>query len=71
LLKLIVAIYVMGGQPARSPELGSIKVQNSVTLSRNVFIINGRVAVVTIYDKSIKRRGKIEYIFRCFPDRLS
>ena len=34
-------------------------------------MINGRVAVVTTYDKSLKRRGKIEYVFRCFPDRLS
>jgi mRNA degradation ribonuclease J1/J2 len=62
---------VIGGQPVYSPELGSIKVQNSIMSSRNVFIINGRVAVVTIYNKSIKRRGKIEYVFRCFPDRLS
>jgi hypothetical protein len=71
LLKLMVAMHIMGGQPARSPELGSIKVQNSVTSSRNVFIVNGRVAVVTTYDKSIKRRGKIEYVFRCLPDQLS
>jgi len=71
LLKLMVAMHVMGGQPARSPEMGSIKVKNSVTSSRNIFVINGRVAVVTTYDKSLKRRGKIEYVFRCFPDQLS
>lgn len=29
------------------------------------------MAVVTTYDKSLKRRRKIEYVFRCFPDRLS
>jgi hypothetical protein len=34
-------------------------------------VINGRVAVVTTYDKSRKRRGKTEYVFRCFPDQLS
>lgn len=71
LLKLMVAMHVMGGQPARSPELGSIKVKNSITSSRNVFVINGRVAIITTYDKSVKRRGKIEYVFRCFPDQLS
>jgi len=27
--------------------------------------------VVTTYDKSLKRRGKIEYVFCCFPDQLS
>jgi hypothetical protein len=34
-------------------------------------VINGRVAVVTTYDKARQRRGKTEYVFRCFPDRLS
>jgi superfamily II DNA helicase RecQ len=71
LLKLMVAMHFMGGQPARGPEIGSIKVKNSVTSSRNIFVINGRVAIVTSYDKSLKRRGKIEYVFRCFPDKLS
>lgn len=71
LLKLIVAMHIQGGQPGRSPEIGSIKVCNSTISSRNIFIINGRVAVVTVYDKSRKRRGKTEYVFRCFPDQLS
>ena len=71
LLKLMVAMHITGGQPARSPELGSVKVRNGVRSSRNVFIINGRVAVVTTYDKARRRRGRTEYVFRCFPDRLS
>jgi superfamily II DNA helicase RecQ len=71
LLKAMLAIYMQGGQPCRSPEIGSIKVRNSSTSSRNIFVINGRVAVVTTYDKTLKRRGKTEYIFRCLPDQLS
>jgi len=71
LLKLMAVMHLTGGQPARSPEIGSIKVRNSVRSSRNIFVINGRVAVVTTYDKSLKRRGKTEYVFRCFPDQLS
>ena len=71
LLKLMVAMHITGGQPARSPEIGSIKVRNSIISSRNIFVINGRVAVVTTYDKARKRRGKTEYVFRCFPDQLS
>lgn len=71
LLKLMVAMHIQGGQPARSPEIGSIKVRNSATSSRNIFVINGRVAVVTTYDKSCKRWGKTEYVFCCFPDQLS
>lgn len=71
LRQLMVVMHFTGGQPARSPKLGTIKLQNSATSSRNIFIINGRVAVVTTYNKSQKRCGKTEYIFRCFPDQLS
>lgn len=53
LLKLMAAIHIIGGQPARSPEIGSIKVKNSFTSSRNIFVINGRIAVITTYDKSL------------------
>jgi hypothetical protein len=67
----MVAIHIQEGQPARSPEIGSIKVKNSITSSRNIFVINRQVAVVIIYDKSRKYRGKIKYIFCCFLDRLS
>lgn len=61
----------MAGQPARAPEIGSIKVRNSVLATRNLFIINGRVAVVTTYDKSQKRRIRTKYVFKLLPDRLS
>ena len=71
LQKLLVAIHIQGGQPARGPEIGTITIRNSATSNRNIFVINGRVAVVTIYDKCQKRRGQVEYVFRCFPDRLS
>ena len=40
LLKLIVTIYIIGEQPIYSPKIGSIKVQNSIISSRNVFVIN-------------------------------
>ena len=71
LLKLIVAIYIIGGQPIHSPEISSIKVQNSIISSWNIFMINRRVIVVTIYNKAYQYQGKIEYIFCYFPDQLS
>lgn len=67
----MVAMHIIGGQPARSPEIGFIKIRNNITSGRNIFVINGRIAIVITYDKSRKRRGKTEYIFRCFPDQLS
>lgn len=61
----------MGGQSACSPEIGSIKVWNSVVSSRNIFVINRRVVVVTTYNKAWKRCRKTEYVFHCFLDQLS
>ncbi len=60
----------VGGQPARGPELGSVKVSNSVYSARNIYIINGRVCFLTMYDKARKRRGNTEYIIRCLPDAV-
>jgi hypothetical protein len=71
LRKLMVAMHVMGGQPARGPELGSIKVVNSVYSVRNIYVMNGRVVFLTTYDKATKRRGNTEYVLRCLPDELS
>jgi hypothetical protein len=71
LLKLMVVIHLTRGQPVRSPEISSVKFCNNEASSRNIFVINRRVAVVTTYDKNRKRRGKNEYVFCYFPDQLS
>ena len=61
---------MMGGQPARGPELGSIKVSNSMYSVQNIYIINGQVCFLTMYDKAWKRRGNTEYIVRYLPDTI-
>jgi superfamily II DNA helicase RecQ len=68
---LMVAMHFTGGQPARGPELGSIKVVNSKFSARNIYIINGRVVFLTKYDKAQKRRNNVEYVLRCLPLPLS
>ena len=68
--KLMVSMHVTGGQPARGPELGSIKVSNGIYSARNIYVINGRVCFLTMYDKARKRRGNTEYIVRCLPDEV-
>lgn len=70
LRKCMGGMHIMSGQPARGSELGSIKVSNSIYSARNIYIINGRVCFVTMYDKARKRRGNTEYIVRCLPDEL-
>ena len=62
LRKLMVAVHVMAGQPARGPELGSIKVCNSTYSTRNVVVLNGRICIMTMYDKSRRRRGNTDYV---------
>jgi hypothetical protein len=70
LRKLMVGLHITGGQPARGPELGSIKVSNSIYSARNIYVINGRMCFLTMYDKARKRRGNTEYIVRCLPDEV-
>lgn len=71
LQKLMVCMHITGGQPARGPEIGSIKVSNSIYSARNIYVINGRVCFLTMYDKARKRRGNTEYIVRCLPHEVS
>jgi hypothetical protein len=67
----MVVIHVSSRQPTQGPEIRSIKVSNSVYSACNLYMINGRVCFLTIYNKVRKRRGNIEYIIRCLPDEVS
>ena len=66
----MVGFHATAGQPARGPELGSIKVSNSIYSARNIYVINRRMCFLTMYDKARKRRGNTEYIVRCLPDEI-
>lgn len=68
--KLIVCMHVTRGQPARRPELGSIKVNNSVYLAWNIYVINRRMCFLTMYNKARKRRGNTKYIVRCLLEEV-
>jgi hypothetical protein len=62
---------VVGRQLVRGPELGSIKISNSMFSAWNIYVINGRIYFLTIYDKVWKRRGNTKYIIWCLPNELS
>ena len=64
-------MHISRGQPARGLEIGSIKVSNSVYSARNLYVINGRMCFLTMYDKAWKRRGNMDYIVRFLPDDIS
>ena len=67
----MVVMHITAGQLARGPEIGSIKVYNSPYSARNIVVLNGRMAIITMYDKARKRRGNTEYILRYLPDDVS
>ncbi|OBT83214.1 hypothetical protein VE02_08215 [Pseudogymnoascus sp. 03VT05] len=71
LRKLMVTLHVIGGQPARGPEIRSIKVSNSVYSARNIYVINGQMCFLTMYDKARKRRGNTDYIVQFLPNKVS
>jgi hypothetical protein len=70
LLLLMACMHITGGQPARGPELGSLKITNSRYSIRNIYAINGNIAFLTTYDKSLKKRGIVEYILRVLPPQI-
>jgi hypothetical protein len=68
--KLMVAMHIIS-LPSRGSKIGSIKFANSIYSARNIYVLNGRIAFVTYYDKSRSRRITTEYIVRYLPDELS
>jgi len=69
--KLLVLIYMTGGQPARSRELLSIRYRNTEKGgTRCIFIENGLIVIVTFYDKGYNIRGTQNIIHRYLPQEV-
>ncbi|MBE3098262.1 MAG: DEAD/DEAH box helicase, partial [Planctomycetes bacterium] len=68
--QLIVAVHVWGGQPGRGPELATLRHADSLMLLRNVFVLDGMVAIVTDRDKMKSIRGQGRKVARFIPERL-
>lgn len=66
--KLIVLIHIAGGQPARGPEIMSIRHSNTPKGGhRNIFIEDGQVVFVTRYHKGYAVSGDVKIIHRYLP----
>ncbi|KAJ5300045.1 hypothetical protein N7476_007735 [Penicillium atrosanguineum] len=66
--KLAVVSHITSGQPARGPELLSIRHRNTAAGGqRNVFIEDGLVALVTRYHKGFYASGDAKVIHRYVP----
>ncbi|KAJ9480580.1 hypothetical protein VN97_g12971, partial [Penicillium thymicola] len=65
--KLSVAVHLTGGQPARAPELLSVRHCNTETAHRNVFVEDGLVVIATSYHKGFYARNDTKLIHRYLP----
>jgi hypothetical protein len=57
-------VHVAGSQLACGPELLSIRWQNEVLQDRNLYVIDGQVAVVTHYHKTQSQWNKPKVVAR-------
>jgi hypothetical protein len=66
-----VTLQLAGGQPARGPELLSLKIFNTDSAQRNIFIYNGQLCSIQSYNKSHRASKKLFYTVRHFPPCVS
>jgi superfamily II DNA helicase RecQ len=66
--KLAVLMHITGGQPARGPEILSVRHSNTIKGGhRNIFIEDGMVVFVTRYHKGYNVSGDVKIIHRYLP----
>lgn len=66
--KLLVLMHMSGGQPARGTELVTVQYKNGAGGDiRGIFIDDGAVAFVTMYNKTMGMSAKAKVIYRYLP----
>lgn len=66
--KLLVLMHICGGQPARGPEILSIRHRNTMSGEyRDIFIENGLIVFVTRYHKGYSISENVKIIHRYLP----
>lgn len=66
--KLLLLMHITGGQPARGPEILSIRHSNTAKSGhRNIFVEDGLVVFVTRYHKGYAMSGDVKIIHRYLP----
>jgi hypothetical protein len=71
LRRMLLLIYVTGGQPARGTELLTLRWRNSDRCEmRNIFIEHGLVSFVTFYHKNYSASSTTKLIHRYLPPEV-
>jgi hypothetical protein len=69
--KLLVLIYITGGQPARAKELLSVRYCNTEKGGhRSIFVKDGLLSIVTYYHKGYNITGAEKIIHRYLPEEV-
>jgi hypothetical protein len=66
----LVNTHIWGGQPGRGPEITTLRSCDAAGLSRNIFVFDGQVMIVTDRDKSQAVRGIGRKVARFLPGRV-
>lgn len=66
---LAICIHVQGGQPARGPELLSIRFRNGGLQERNIYVMDGQMTIITRYHKSQSLNDRPKIVPRFLPWR--
>ena len=68
---LLVVLETTGGQPARGPEILSVKVYNTDGASRTIYIHQGLLCTIQSYFKARTKSARPFYTVRHFPSCVS
>ena len=68
---LLIAIYLLGGQPARTTEVLSLRyINTSYGGIRNIFIQHKMVCLLFLYHKGYNHSGQVKVVHRYLPREL-
>jgi hypothetical protein len=69
--KLLILFHLLGGQPARAPEILSVRCFNSINSNtRNIFFDDELISFVTFYHKGFAISGSTKIIHRYLPREI-
>ncbi|TMC15887.1 MAG: DEAD/DEAH box helicase, partial [Chloroflexi bacterium] len=67
---LLILIHITGGQPARGAEITTLRYVNWSTGTRNIFVEDGQIMIVTSYHKAQALTDKLNVIPRFLPEAV-
>ena len=68
--KMMVAIHIGYGQPARAEELATVMIKNQLNGMRGIYWSRGRLMIVIGYNKTRSTNGKDKLIARFLPEEV-